>query len=767
MRLPQAPPSARSKLSDDIIEDDVETASSLGSARSGLQATLPADQPGERRRSITKGQDMAPLQPPDPSLPDSLTTTWPSSAPSGPLQRAQLDELAAAGSRQALTAREPQSSVTRLSADTPAMGSGSRLSRRSMYSGYAPLQAAAAAQSLKESRNFSARGLFRAAARAVVARGGMGGRSPTAQQSQQQQLPAQQNRLQSQPSQFFPRPSAAGVHAVALAHSRAMAAAAAAAGNETGPVLSQRRLSGDEHADDEAALRSSKARRQSTTSSGGASSHRPRTNLRVRSDLLDMSAFVGEGAARYATPEEAAAVVGLLASPTHGSPSHTGVAGCVSPSHPSLHAAGAAFRTSSLRRMNETMTADRLSSMADVVKAVMQANRSLTPSSHSRSPASGLLRRSKRGSNATPTSTAAATDGAGSGRSSAHRAFAFNGTSPQPASPARSEKAFFPQGDSQASSSVNRKSSVGAPSPHATGFAGPDRSGENGRLSLLSLPASAAANSSADGRSNHQDASSSEDEARIWSRRAGSSAGGGASNTATPGSPVFTSAPAAPSQRQPMRPSLKSASALGSSTKRLSVQMPAASGMPGSPNLGGMSRQVSQRVSFSLTPLAAVASDIASDMLGAVPKVPTTSSSASIVSTSVAAGSAVSDQELSTSEADTDVGSSLAASGHGASFTVSGSRRQSLLTKQGSESQLTVQSTNSGGDRPAEVFLGGACNPTRWRFTVAIPFLEACGITYYNPQVSSLPLASFIPLHDAPLFPFICFRCTAGGRLVS
>lgn len=31
------------------------------------------------------------------------------------------------------------------------------------------------------------------------------------------------------------------------------------------------------------------------------------------------------------------------------------------------------------------------------------------------------------------------------------------------------------------------------------------------------------------------------------------------------------------------------------------------------------------------------------------------------------------------------------------------------------------------------VFLGGACNPTTWRQDTAIPFLDAVGISYYNP----------------------------------
>ena len=37
-------------------------------------------------------------------------------------------------------------------------------------------------------------------------------------------------------------------------------------------------------------------------------------------------------------------------------------------------------------------------------------------------------------------------------------------------------------------------------------------------------------------------------------------------------------------------------------------------------------------------------------------------------------------------------------------------------------------------DQP-EVFLGGACDPTTWRFDVAMPILEAAGVSFYNPQV--------------------------------
>lgn len=36
-----------------------------------------------------------------------------------------------------------------------------------------------------------------------------------------------------------------------------------------------------------------------------------------------------------------------------------------------------------------------------------------------------------------------------------------------------------------------------------------------------------------------------------------------------------------------------------------------------------------------------------------------------------------------------------------------------------------------------QIFLGGSCNPTTWRQNVAIPFLEANGISYYNPQVDN------------------------------
>ena len=37
---------------------------------------------------------------------------------------------------------------------------------------------------------------------------------------------------------------------------------------------------------------------------------------------------------------------------------------------------------------------------------------------------------------------------------------------------------------------------------------------------------------------------------------------------------------------------------------------------------------------------------------------------------------------------------------------------------------------------PFEVFLGGSCNPTTWRYEHAIPYFQSQSITFYNPQVS-------------------------------
>ena len=46
------------------------------------------------------------------------------------------------------------------------------------------------------------------------------------------------------------------------------------------------------------------------------------------------------------------------------------------------------------------------------------------------------------------------------------------------------------------------------------------------------------------------------------------------------------------------------------------------------------------------------------------------------------------------------------------------------------------------------VFLGGSCNPTTWRKDIAMPLLEAGGVTYYNPQVGGSP--TFVPASLLP-----------------
>jgi Nucleoside 2-deoxyribosyltransferase like len=45
-----------------------------------------------------------------------------------------------------------------------------------------------------------------------------------------------------------------------------------------------------------------------------------------------------------------------------------------------------------------------------------------------------------------------------------------------------------------------------------------------------------------------------------------------------------------------------------------------------------------------------------------------------------------------------------------------------------------------------QVFLGGACGKTTWRNEIAIPMLEAAGVTYYNPQ---LGVGEWTPAREA------------------
>lgn len=45
-----------------------------------------------------------------------------------------------------------------------------------------------------------------------------------------------------------------------------------------------------------------------------------------------------------------------------------------------------------------------------------------------------------------------------------------------------------------------------------------------------------------------------------------------------------------------------------------------------------------------------------------------------------------------------------------------------------------------------KVFLGGVCGDTTWRKTIAIPALEAAGVSYYNPQLGP---GEWTPAHQA------------------
>ena len=148
-----------------------------------------------------------------------------------------------------------------------------------------------------------------------------------------------------------------------------------------------------------------------------------------------------------------------------------------------------------------------------------------------------------------------------------------------------------------------------------------------------------------------------------------------------------------------------------------SITSPKAGGSPSLTPLTASPQR--QRVSFSLTPIDTV----------------TEESGESAQAASGAVGAISSGDEADVECAAVPVGPPTVATSEHPATTV---RRQSLLTKQGSESQLTDKSASSPDDeRPAEVFLGGACNPTTWRHTTAIPFLEDRGVTFYNPQVGA------------------------------
>ena len=58
-----------------------------------------------------------------------------------------------------------------------------------------------------------------------------------------------------------------------------------------------------------------------------------------------------------------------------------------------------------------------------------------------------------------------------------------------------------------------------------------------------------------------------------------------------------------------------------------------------------------------------------------------------------------------------------------------------VYNKLGSQSKTaTTASLQNFFIKPHEVFLGGACNPTTWRWEIAIPYLKHNFTTYFNPQ---------------------------------
>ena len=55
---------------------------------------------------------------------------------------------------------------------------------------------------------------------------------------------------------------------------------------------------------------------------------------------------------------------------------------------------------------------------------------------------------------------------------------------------------------------------------------------------------------------------------------------------------------------------------------------------------------------------------------------------------------------------------------------------------QSSSSKLKTQKSSSSSPS-YDVFLGGSCGATTWRADVAVPYLRAHGITFFNPQQSN------------------------------
>lgn len=80
---------------------------------------------------------------------------------------------------------------------------------------------------------------------------------------------------------------------------------------------------------------------------------------------------------------------------------------------------------------------------------------------------------------------------------------------------------------------------------------------------------------------------------------------------------------------------------------------------------------------------------------------------------------------------------SLGLSSHGRDSTFNPGSGESNIGNDVAGSRKGGQGFTPNNIRPkCEVFLGGSCNPTTWRRDIAIPALNALGISYYNPQVS-------------------------------
>lgn len=719
---------------------------------------------------------------------------WPSSEPPGPVLRSVSadDPRKTVSAREAAaTGRSPPPAVPPRGGDAGGPSLGSRGVRRSSVAGTLSSSAAQPPPHVSSSLSATAppaSSVPRVARVSTVGRGaglrtasgfGFSARPRSPGVLTESHSPTSAAQLHLQMLQQLPyaqpamRPSAAGVHAVALAHSRAMAAATAVATSGSAAAEDAHHMllhdGGGGLGGDVAPLvegptqRSARQRRQSTSSSGVVSTsgrrHRRRSDLRVQADLPDggpPGAPTGDSA--VASAASSARVPGLEDAALY--------AGLVSPAAAQASVAppastaqvGAVFRTQSLRRM--TATPGSLPNMAAVVNAAMRQHRaSVISRDHSRSPANSFLRvgtdREHHGGSVRST------------RGSA-RSFAFTaGGSPLAVSPAMvSEKVFFPsaaEGSGSTPAGGRRVSTFSMSSSRAAA--------EEAHGSLLTAATGGGLASSAD---DDAQLSSSEPETAEVSAARWASISASAASASAAAAAAAAAAPTMHSVSSPMssrlRPSLKAvavAAMMGVRAGGRAYDGAGASPLPGSPSLAPLSsspqRPLSQRVSFSLTPLDSAdgAAAESSDTTRAV--------------AATTSGDEADSEPPPPSAAVRDV-SSIASAAAAPLHPTSVVRRQSLLTKQGSESQLTDTSAKSPAeDRPAEVFLGGACNPTTWRHSIAIPFFELRGVSYYNPQVSvscfsfavlvsRLTASPYSPHTVCPGRQLVSRACRAGGQ---